>query len=143
MADAFWEFYREQAKILDEYKAIFPEKYGKKDCINTLWKKRKEGQKPHRPAAEAEAEANDDCHEEKVNEADKRAHESELRAHEAELKADKANELARLAEERAHEANERAKAAEEKVEKLENEKKEFIKLINELCVKLNNNGGKK
>jgi|694.fasta_scaffold00138_89 hypothetical protein len=127
MANAYWKFYEEQAKILDEYKAIFPEKFGKKDCINTLWKKRKEGQKPHRP--EAEAEANADCPEERVNEADKRAHESELRAHEAELKADKANERARLAE--------------EKVENLENEKKEFIKLINELCVKLNNNGGKK
>ena len=127
MANAYWKIYEEQAKILDEYKAIFPEKYGKKDCINTLWKKRKEGQKPHRPAAEAEA--NDDCPDERVNEADKRAHESELRAHEAELKADRANEQARLAEERA--------------EKAENENKEFIKLINELCVKLNNNGGKK
>jgi hypothetical protein len=127
MADAYWEFYREQSKILDEYKAIFPEKLGKKDCINTLWKKRKEGQKPHRP--EVEAEANDDCPEERVNEADKRAHEAELKAHEAELKADRANERARLAEERA--------------EKAENENKEFIKLINELCVKLNNNGGKK
>ena len=134
MANAYWKFYEEQSKILDEYKAIFPEKFGKKNCINTLWKKRKEGPKPHRQAAEAEA--NDDCADEKVNEADKRAHESELRAHEAELKADRANE-------RAHEANERAKAAEDRAEKLENEKKDFIKLINELCVKLNNKGDKK
>jgi hypothetical protein len=104
MADAFWEFFREQSKILDEYKAIFPEKFGKKDCINTLWKARKN--------------SNDD--DKKLEQMRKKNYNQALQI-----------------------ANERARLAEEKVEKLENEKKEFIKLINELCVKLNNNGGKK
>jgi hypothetical protein len=104
MADAFWEFFREQSKILDEYKAIFPEKFGKKDCINTLWKARKN--------------SNDD--DKKLEQMRKKNYNQALQI-----------------------ANERARLAEEKVENLENEKKEFIKLINELCVKLNNNGGKK
>jgi len=104
MADAFWEFYREQAKILDEYNAIFPEKFGKKDCINTLWKARKNS-------------IDDD---KKLEQETKKKYIQALQI-----------------------ANERARLAEEKVENLENEKKEFIKLINELCVKLNNNGGKK
>ena len=111
MADAFWEFFREQSKILDEYKAIFPEKFGKKDCINTLWKARKN--------------SNDD---------DKKL--------EQERKKDY-NKALQIANERARLAEEKVENLEKKVEKLENEKKEFIKLINELCVKLNNNGGKK
>jgi hypothetical protein len=100
MANAYWKFYEEQAKILDEYKAIFPEKKGKKNCILTLWNERKNS-----------------------NDNDKKIH----KARKEELK----------------QANERARLAEEKVENLENEKKEFIKLINELCVKLNNKEDKK
>jgi hypothetical protein len=41
MADAYWEFYREQSKILKDRKVKFDEPGGKVRFIAELWKKEK------------------------------------------------------------------------------------------------------
>lgn len=40
--DAYWKFYREQSKNLDDIKVVFRKVLAKKKYINKLWKKEKE-----------------------------------------------------------------------------------------------------
>ena len=40
--DAYWEFYREQAMILEERNIVFPEPFAKRQHINELWTEAKE-----------------------------------------------------------------------------------------------------
>ena len=54
--DAYWKFYREQSKKLEEVKVVFRRAFAKRKYINKLWKKEKELVKAAKVKAEIKKE---------------------------------------------------------------------------------------
>ena len=115
-ANAYWQFYREQSKILEKRKVLFDIPFQKKRYIGELWIEAKKRSKEANARAE-EAEA-------KVKEANARAAEADARARaEAVARAEEAEARERAEEERQKEAVKSDKIVKKIVKELEKLKK--------------------